>query len=81
MSETRRELPLMNGTESRSVSALTMLRHCAANAEPYLCKRWTHTLLIKHTDRNISKQECAILLDQLFTVYSRVRLKTVTVIC
>ena len=33
-SGTRRELPLMNGTESRSMSALTMLRQCAADAEP-----------------------------------------------
>ena len=29
-----RELPLMNETESRSVSALTTLRQCAADAEP-----------------------------------------------
>ena len=34
MSWTRRELPLMNRTESHSVSALTTLRQCATDAEP-----------------------------------------------
>ena len=34
MSGTWRELSLMNGTDSRNVSALTSLRQCAADAEP-----------------------------------------------
>ena len=34
MPGTWRELSLMNGTDSRNVSALTSLRQCAADAEP-----------------------------------------------
>ena len=36
MSGTWRELLLMNGTDSHNESALTLLRQCPANAEPYL---------------------------------------------
>ena len=34
MSGTWRELSLMNGTDSRNVSALTSLRQCTVDAEP-----------------------------------------------
>ena len=36
ISGTWRELSLMNGTDSRNVSALTTLCQCAADAEPLL---------------------------------------------
>ena len=34
MSGTWRELSLMNGTDSRNVSVLTLLRQCTADSEP-----------------------------------------------